>query len=293
MKYALFPGCTVLGRGRNYEMAAREVAKVVGIEFVDLPDFECCGFPIKSVNYESFFLMAARNLLAAEARELNICTLCSACTGSLTEVNKHLIEHFDEKTRILSWLKKEGIDYRLTKNIVVKHFTKVLFEDIGVEEITKLIKRKLTKLKVAPHYGCHYLKPTSIYDNPEDPENPHSLDDLIKVTDATSIDYEEKLKCCGAGVLAISEEVAYSIARSKLQRLSKDSTDAIILMCPFCSVMLDDNQKKMEQKFQEIYNLPVLYYPQLLGLALAIDEKLLGLRMNRVSTKALLEKIKS
>jgi heterodisulfide reductase subunit B len=293
MKYAFYPGCTVLGRGRNYEMAARAVAKILGIKFVDLDGFECCGFPIKSVDYETFLMMGARNILTAEERELNICALCSACTGSLTEVNKHLIENFDEKARIISILKKNGINYRTGRNIAVKHFARILYEDIGISEIEKLIKKKLVNLNIAPHYGCHYLKPTDIYDNPEDPENPHSLDELILVTGANSIDYSEKLACCGAGVLAINEDVSYSIARSKLKELSKNSTDAIVLICPFCSVMYDDNQRKMEKKFQENYNLPVLYYPQLLGLAMGIDEKSLGLRMNRISTKSLLEKIKT
>lgn len=291
MKYALYPGCTVLGRGRNYEMAARQVARALGIEFVDLDDFECCGFPIKSVHYETFMMMGARNILAAEQKGLNICTLCSACTGSLTEVNKHLIEHFDEKTRIVSTLKKNGINYRMGRNIAVKHFAKILYEDIGINEIQKLIRKRFSNLNIAAHYGCHYLKPTDIYKNPEDPENPHTLDELIRVTGANSINYSEKLSCCGAGVLAINEDLAYSIARPKFQELSGNSTDAMVLICPFCSVMYDDNQKKIEKKFEEKYNLPVLYYPQLLGLALGIDAKLLGLRMNRVSTKALLEKI--
>lgn len=291
MKYALYPGCTVLGRGRNYEMATREVAKILGIEFVDLDDFECCGFPIKSVHYETFMMMGARNIFAAEQKGLNICTLCSACTGSLTEVNKHLIEHFDEKTRIVSTLKKNGINYRMGRNIAVKHFAKILYEDVGISEIEKLIRKRLSNLNIAAHYGCHYLKPTDIYKNPEDPENPHTLDELIRVTGANSIDYSEKLSCCGAGVLAINEDLAYSIVRPKFQELSGNSTDAMVLICPFCSVMYDDNQKKIEQKFEEKYDLPVLYYPQLLGLALGIDAKLLGLRMNRVSTKALLEKI--
>jgi heterodisulfide reductase subunit B len=302
MKYALYPGCTVLGRARNYEMAARAIANFLGIEFIDLNDFECCGFPVKSVHYETFLMMAAQNILAAEDKGLDICTLCSACNSSLTEVNKHLIEHFDEKARILATLKKQGINYRMGRNIVVKHFVKILYEDIGISEIEEYIKKRLTNLNIAAHYGCHYLKPTDIYVNPEDPENPHSLDELINMTGANSINYDEKMKCCGAGVLAINEDLAYSIARSKLKELSDlrpslhhegGKIDAIVLMCPFCSVMFDDNQKKIGQKFQEEYNIPVIYYPQLLGLALGIDEKSLGLKMNRVSTKNLLEKLKS
>jgi len=204
MKYALYPGCTILGRGRNYEMAVRTIAKILEIEFIDLDDFECCGFPVKSVHYETFFMMAARNIAAAEDKGLDICTLCSACTSSLSEVNKHLIEDFDEKTRIFAMLKKQGFSYRMDRNITVKHFAKILFEDVGINKIKKFIKKKLSNLTLAAHYGCHYLKPTEIYRNPEDPENPHSLDELIAVTGAYSINYSEKLACCGAGVLAIN-----------------------------------------------------------------------------------------
>ncbi len=301
MKLAIFPGCTVLGRGRNYEMSARAVASALGIEFVDIEDFECCGFPLKSIHHDTYFLMAARNVLVAEKMGLDICTLCSACTGSLTEVNKHLNEDFDEKARVIAQLKKQGIELRMERPVKVKHFVKILYEQIGLDEIRKFVKRELHNLVFAPHYGCHYLKPSDIYEPGEDPENPNSLDELIRVTGARSMDFSEKLKCCGAGILAINEDTAYTLARSKLKEIadlsSQEKTeqkiDAIVLMCPFCSVMYDDNQRKIEQKFQEQYNLPVLYYPQVLGLAMGLEPKALGLQMNRVSTKALLEKIKA
>jgi len=292
MKYALFPGCTVLGRGRNYEMSARAVARALSIEFVDLDDFECCGFPLKSVHYDTYYLMAARNILAADERGLDICTLCSACTGSLTEVNKHLNENFDEKAKLIAQFKKQGIEFRMGKGIKVKHLVKILYDEVGTKKIEGSIKKRLANLTLAPHYGCHYLKPSDIYEPAEDPENPKSLDELIAVTGAKVVNYSEKLKCCGAGILAINEDTAYSLTRPKLKELSDNSVDAMVLMCPFCSVMYDDNQKKIEQKFQEQYNLPVLYYPQALGLAMGLEPKALGLQMNRVSTKALLEKIK-
>ncbi|MCX7994825.1 MAG: CoB--CoM heterodisulfide reductase iron-sulfur subunit B family protein [candidate division WOR-3 bacterium] len=292
MKYAFFPGCTVLGRGRNYEMSARAVSSALGIELVDIDDFECCGFPLKSVHYEAYFLMAARNILTAEEKGLNICTLCSACTGSLTEVNKHLNANFDERAKIVAQLKKGGIELKIGKPVKVKHLVKILYEEVGLEKIEKVVKKKLSNFSLAPHYGCHYLKPSDIYEPAEDPENPKSLEELITVTGARVINYSEKLKCCGAGILAINEDTAYSLTRLKLKELSKDSADALVLMCPFCSVMYDDNQKKIEQKFQEQYNLPVLYYPQVLGLAMGLEPKTLGLQMNRVSTRALLEKIK-
>lgn len=291
MKYALYPGCTVLGRGRNYEIAARAVADPLGIEFVDSDDFECCGFPIKSVHRATYTMMAARNILSAEDKQLDICTLCSACTGTLIEVNNHLIRHFDEKAHIVAQLRKNGIHYHLGHNITIKHFAKVLYEDVGLDNIARFITRSLSPLKIAAHYGCHYIKPTEIYSDPEDPENPHSLDDLIMVTGAQSIQYDHKLECCGAGILALNEHVAYSVAEVKLKELAHRGVDALVLVCPFCSVMYDDNQRKIGEKFQEDYGIPVLYYPQLLGLAMGMDAKTLGLRMNRVSTKPLLEKV--
>lgn len=272
-------------------MAARQVAKLVGIELTDIDDFECCGFPFKSIHHETFVLMAARNILLAEEKGLHICTLCSACAGSLTEVNKYLLDNFDEKARIIAAFRKQGLEFRFGQSIVVKHFARILYENYGAGEIGKMVKKRLLGLKVAVHYGCHFLKPADIYDNAEDPEDPHSLDELVRLTGAESVAYREKNKCCGAGVLAIDEELAHSMARNKLLELSQNTVDALVVVCPFCSIMFDDNQRKIEQKFQEQYNLPVLYYPQLLGIALGIDAKALGLRMNRVSTKRLLEKI--
>lgn len=288
MRYALYPGCTVLGRARNYEMAAREVAKVLGIEFIELDAFECCGYPVKSVDHDTFLHMAARNILIAEQHGLNICTLCSACTSSLTEVNRYLASHFTEKARVVARLRKNGIYCRTGTSIAVKHFARVLYEDIGCDEIERKIRNKLD-LSVAAHYGCHYLKPSEIYGNFEDPENPHSLDRLINITGARAVDYSEKLRCCGAGVIAVSEDLAYALSQPKLHELSQLGADAMALICPFCSVMYDDNQRKIEKKYGQQYSLPILYYPQLLGLAMGIDTRLLGLRMNRVSTKKLLE----
>ncbi len=292
MKYAFFPGCTVLGRGRNYEMATRAVARFFDIELIDNEDFECCGFPLKSVSYETYHDLAARNIFVAESKGLDICTLCSACTGTLTEINKHLNDKFEGKAKTLARLKKGGMEYRTSNTIKVKHFVRILYEEIGVEKIKKIVKRPLNNLIFAAHYGCHYFKPSEIYDHFEDPENPRTLEELIVATGAQIVNYTEKLTCCGAGILAMNEEVAYILTHAKLNDLSHHQIDGLVLMCPFCSVMYDDNQRKIEQKFQEKYNLPVLYYPQVLGLALGVEPKLLGLQMNRVSTKSLLEKIK-
>lgn len=291
MEYALFLGCTVPARARNYELSTRRVAEAFDIKLVDIDGFVCCGFPIKSVHYESFLLTAAKNLILSEEKGMNICALCSACTSMLTEVNKELGENYELRARVL---KKLGIKkkFRFGNNIRVKHFARILYEDIGIDKIKSKIQKELGALKISAHCGCHYLKPRDIYDNFDDPEHPKSLGALIKATGATLVEYENGNLCCGAGILAMNENISFSMAGKKLSSIKDTGADAISLICPFCSVMYDNNQPAIESKFSSVYNLPVLYYPQLLGLALGMNKKELGFKMNRVKVDMLLEKLK-
>ena len=170
MKYALFLGCTIPVRGQNYEMSSREVAKVLGIEFVDMEEFSCCGFPVKSTNVEHTLLMAARNLAIAKEQGLDICTLCNACTSILTEAEKELSENEELRNKVNTELKKVGKKYE--PGVKIKHFSRILYEDIGVEKLKEKVTRDLGALRFSVHYGCHYLRPRGLYDSTDEPENP-------------------------------------------------------------------------------------------------------------------------
>ncbi len=287
MKYALFLGCTVPVRGMNYEIAARKVAERIGLHLVDVDEFTCCGFPVKAVDVETSFLMAARNLALAENRGLDICTLCSACTSTLTEVNKVLKE--DEELREIINEKLGNIRYN--GNIEVKHFSRILYEDLGICELKNFIVEPLEGFRFAPHYGCHYLKPSEVYEEFDNPEAPVSLDELIMVTGAESVDYTTLKNCCGGGILGIDENVALKMSAKKLMELKDKGIDGLISICPFCSIMYEGNQKKIEKMENAEIGIPVFYYPQILGLALGIPADELGFKLNRVKPKAFLEKL--
>ncbi|HDI83210.1 MAG TPA: disulfide reductase [candidate division WOR-3 bacterium] len=287
MKYALFLGCTVPVRGMNYEIAARKVADRIGLHLVDVDEFTCCGFPVKAVDVETSFLMAARNLALAENRGLDICTLCSACTSTLTEVNKVLKE--DEELREIINEKLGNIRYN--GNIEVKHFSRILYEDLGICELKNFIVEPLEGFRFAPHYGCHYLKPSEVYEEFDNPEAPVSLDELIMVTGAESVDYTTLKNCCGGGILGIDENVALKMSAKKLMELKDKGIDGLISICPFCSIMYEGNQKKIEKMENAEIGIPVFYYPQILGLALGIPADELGFKLNRVKPKAFLEKL--
>lgn len=284
-RYAFFLGCTIPARSRNYEMSARAVARKLGLEMVDIADFGCCGFPMKASDQEAAALLAARNLSLADAADLDICTLCSACASMLGEEAhrlSHDSEHLAEVNRRLA-----GIDRSCSGNVKVKHFAHVLMEESGLERLRENVTVDLKDLPVAVHYGCHYLKPSDIYPEGDDPEIPVSLERLIEAVGARPVEYARKTDCCGGAVLVADELTALSMAKAKLDHVKAAGARAMCVVCPFCSVMYDDNQKSIEARFEVEYRLPVLFLPQLIGLALGLDRKELGLNMNVVKTKQL------
>jgi len=274
---------------RQNEIATRRVAKALGIELVDAFDFACCGFPIKAVDLETSLLMAARNLSIAEKHGLNICTICSGCAGTLTKANKELKENDDLRNEVNKKLLKIGREYN--GGIEVKHFATVLYEDMGLEKIKSKIKKSLEHLTIATHYGCHYHKPSHAYEKREDGEFPTSLDELVALTGATAIGYEDKMQCCGGNILGVDENITFNIASRKLDHIKTANADAINLVCPLCNIIYDRNQRIIERRHNKSYGLPVLFYPQILGLALDINQEELGFNNNRVKVSTLLSKI--
>lgn len=287
-RWALFLGCTVPVRAQNYELAVRSVARALGIELVDVENFACCGFPVKSADEHATQLLAARNLAIASAEGLDVVTLCSACTGTLTETSRRLNTDPDFREAMNRGLENIGRSY--TRSVTVKHFVRLLYEDVGLDALRRKVKKPLTGIRLAAHYGCHYLKPSEIYEGFDDPEAPRSLDELIGVTGAEWVDYDNKKFCCGGSILGIDEAVALGMSKAKLDAVARLQVDGLVSICPFCSVMYEDNQKKIEARSQTAYNLPVVYYPQVLGLAFGLPDAELGFKQNKIKVDRLLAK---
>jgi heterodisulfide reductase subunit B len=281
-KYALFLGCTVPVRAQHYELSARNVAKELNIELIDMPGASCCGFPMKAVDAETSLLIAARNVALASQLKLDLVTLCNSCTAMLSDAQLQL-----KNKEFHSKFKEVGLSY--PHEVEVKHFVRMLYEDIGIDNIRKAVKKPLNPLKIVPHYGCHYMRPSQLYDF-DNPEVPHTLDELVRVTGAESLEYTDKMMCCGGSVLGVDEDLAVTMSNHKLSIAKNRGADAIVSICPFCTVMYEDNQRKAEAKFEAQYGIPVLYYPQLLGLSFGFDGNAVGLKFNRIKPNAIMEK---
>jgi heterodisulfide reductase subunit B len=263
------------------------VAKKLGITFRDNEAFGCCGFPLKSTDVMAAIVAAARNLAIAQKEGLEICALCNACAGTLNEV-AHTLDHDEDlRKQVNQKLNAVGLEYG--EPVRVRNFMRLLYEEVGLDAIRMAIKKPLKGIRLAPHYGCHYLKPSELNIGFDNAEVPSTLSSLIETTGAEVVQYSSLKDCCGGGVLGISEEVANSLAQKKLQDVAATQAHALVLVCPFCNVMYEGQQKKIAKSSGLDLKVPVVYYPQVLGLALGMSSDELGFKINRVKPSAMLK----
>ena len=288
-KYLIFLGCAVPYRVSAYEISARKVLSKLGVELVEMPEFNCCGLPLDPVSHEAMLVLAARNLALAEQQGLGIITLCPGCAGTLKKVNKILKQDKALREQINEHLKDAGLELKGT--VETKHILQVLMQDVGLEEIKKAVTKPLTMLRVAEHVGCHLLRPKEFI-NFDDPEDPQTLKKLIEATGAQCLEYINETECCGAPSVGVSDKVALQLARDKLNHIKMVEAQALITICPFCHIMFDTNELRIERMFKETYGIPVLHYPQLLGLAMGINPEKLAFNELRVDTSKILQLVK-
>ncbi|MDN5362594.1 MAG: heterodisulfide reductase subunit [Moorella sp. (in: firmicutes)] len=286
-RYALFLGCNVPVRNLGYELAARRVAAALELELVDLPGFRCCGYPLKALDSYAALLVAAHNLCQAEAAGLPIVTLCNACSGTLTEADLELKEDGALRERVNQDLARVDLHYQGTTR--VRHFLRALDSEIGWEAIRSRISRPLEKLHIAVHYGCHYFRPTRVFHSygvepREDAEAPAALDRLVAATGATSVSYDGKNDCCGGGLMALRPDLARDQAGRKVIEVQRAGADALLVACPTCGLNFSNSQPDDQE-------LTILYFPQLLGLALGLDPDELGLELNQIPADGVREKL--
>ncbi|HUT16918.1 MAG TPA: CoB--CoM heterodisulfide reductase iron-sulfur subunit B family protein, partial [Acidobacteriota bacterium] len=243
-KYLIFLGCAVPYRVPAYEISARKVLQKLGVELVEMPEFNCCGLPLDPVSHETMLILGARNLALAERQGLNILTLCPGCAGTLKKVNTILKEDKALREQINGHLKDSGLGFKET--VETKHILQVLMEDVGLEKIKNAVVKPLTMLKVAEHVGCHLLRPKD-YIGFDDPEDPQTLKKLIEATGATCMDYIDETECCGAPSVGVSDKVALQLARDKLNHIKMVEAQALITICPFCHIMFDTNELRIER----------------------------------------------
>jgi len=267
------------------EAAIRKTVPKLGIEIVDNPRFTCCPDPIhfKPEDKMKWLTMAARNLAVADQEKLDIFTICSGCTATLSET-WHLL-HEDEELlkQVNERLGRVGLEYKGTSR--VRHIVTVIREDIGIEAVKKTVTRPLDGIDITIHYGCHLLKPSKIM-NVDDPDDPKIMDELIAALGANPVQHDDRLLCCGKSCM--DEELPDMMTRDVLSSVSSTGTEIMGMICPSCFGSFDQGQVRLSKKYETDFNVAPVYYFQLLGLAQGLTPQEVGINRHAVKPKKLL-----
>jgi heterodisulfide reductase subunit B len=276
--YTYYPGCSAEATAIPLGISVPAVAKALDIDLAELEDWNCCGStPYHSVNKLEAAAMAARNLAIAEKTGLDLVTPCSNCYVVLASVNEHLKELPSFREKVDEALAAGNLTY--SGGVKVRHLAEVLYTDITPEVIASKVTRPLKGLKVAAYYGCQLVRPNGF----DDPESPHSLDDLVTSLGAEAVPWEMKARCCGSSLIMPEPDVALELINKILRNAQEHGAQCLITPCPLCQINLDAYQSQVNSKFKTSYNLPVLFVTQLMGIALGIPAKELALSKNIVS----------
>lgn len=249
-----------------------------------MEDWNCCGStPGSSTDELEAIVIAARNLALAEKTGLDLVTPCSCCYTILKKTNLELKEYPDLKSKADECLAAGGLKYG--GNVRVRHLFEVVYQDIGLEFIESKVVNPLRGLKVAPYYGCQMIRPECDFD---DMRNPRSLDELIVALGAEPVPFPLKDRCCGSSLVIPELDLALGLIHQLLESATSNGAQCIATVCPLCQTNLDAYQGMVNRKFKARYNLPSLFFTQLIGLALRVKPKALALDKSIVSAQAVL-----
>jgi heterodisulfide reductase subunit B len=285
MKYAYFPGCSAESTARDMHQSTLAVAGALGIEMLEPKGWTCCG---ATAGHQTDAVLAASlpaaNLAKIKDMGLDCVVNCAACYNRMKVANHEISSEPKIRTAV-----SEAIGQDYDGSVKVRHLIDVLLNDIGIDKIRKAIKRPLSGLKVACYYGCLLVRPPKVM-NFDDPENPTSLDKLVKAIGGISVDWPYKVECCGGGLSLSRTDVVVNLTDSILSMAQASGADCIAVSCPMCQVNLDLRQQDIKKMNGKNYQIPVVYITQLLGLALGIGSGKLGFNKLMVPATGVLEK---
>jgi heterodisulfide reductase subunit B2 len=273
VKYAFYPGCSLEVNAAAYDVSVKAVCRGLGIELKEIDDWNCCGATEYFTQDElTACAVIARNLAITDPDCEEITAPCAACFLNLKKVDRLMSEHPTLSARINEALAAGGLSYTPGSKRV-RHLLDILYTDVGEEAIRAKVVRPLSGLRVAPYYGCQVVRPYSDFD---DPEYPTKMDEMFTWLGAEVVDYPVKSHCCGGHLTQISEPEAFELIRRLLHNADEYRADVIGCMCPMCQLNLDAYQGRVNNYFNTRYTLPILYFTQLVGLAMGCSHQELG-----------------
>lgn len=274
MRISYYPGCSLHGTAIEYDQSLKSVAEGLGIELVELPDWNCCG--ASSAHALDFTLaknLAARNLAIAERQGMDLVVPCAACYSRL-QAAKEEVEEDRQRNKY---------DFKILNILEFLHMEEV------VTKIATLVKNPLQGLKVVPYYGCLLVRPPR-FTKAKNFENPKEMDDLLKIIGAEVITWSYKTDCCGGSLILTEKDIVLRLGQKMIGHALAAEAEAIAVACPLCHSNLDTRQKEIVQRAGAAYEIPVFYISELIGLALGDKDSRKWWKKHFISPARILEK---
>lgn len=274
MEYQFFPGCSLHGTAREYAVSLRAVFNKLGLTLNEIEGWNCCGATAaRSLDELLPIVLGARNLALAQESDQPLLAACNMCYSNLA-IAQHSLQEETVRKRVNSRLRELGISY--SGGVPLLHPLQAVATETGLERIAAEVVRPLVGLRVVSYYGCLLTRPRYASIG-ESNFNPMALDHLTLALGAKPLPFSAKTRCCGGPLLMTHPDAACSAAKSLLDEAKELGTQCIVVTCPQCQMSLGANQGTIEARYGVKYDIPVLYFTQLLGLALGIDPRALGL----------------
>ncbi|MBC7234449.1 MAG: CoB--CoM heterodisulfide reductase iron-sulfur subunit B family protein [Chloroflexi bacterium] len=284
MRYAYYPGCSLHASAKDYDLSARAVCAALGIELEEIPDWVCCGASSAHMTSELLGLaLPVMNLVAARESGLDVVACCAACYSRLQAANKAMNEGPEHRRKLVDEV--VGSIYR--GEVRVLHLLEIIVHEYGLPALRERVKANLEGLNVASYYGCLLVRPPDVV-HLDDSEDPTLMDELAVALGARAVNWPYKTECCGGSLSLTRTDVVLKLCHDILRMAVDEGADCLMVACPLCQANLDLRQAQVNREYSTDFHLPVLYFTQLIGLALGIDPAELGLDKLMVSPEKIL-----
>ncbi len=284
LNYAYYPGCSSTGTSIEYDMSSRAVCGALDIQLNDVPDWSCCGAtPAHTVDHTLSSALSARNLDQVASMGLDACiTPCPSCLSNL-KMASHRMEDEGFRDKVNNLLDKPA-----NTSVGAKSVLQILVEDYGVENIKKKVVKPLTGLVVGAYYGCILNRPAELMQF-DDREHPMAMDNIMEALGATVVPFPLKVECCGASFGIPRKDLVMRLSGKLLDTAKEIGAMALVTACPLCQMNLDMRQEQVNHANDSHHTMPIFYFTQLMGLALGLTEKELGIDKLCVSPRTILD----
>ncbi len=287
MKISYYPGCTLKTNAKNFEDSTLCSLKYLGVEVEELPRWNCCGTVFSLATDDLIHHLApVRNLIRVkESNSSTVMTICAMCYNTLKRANEKVKADPESLDKLNQFMYREKVNYE--GDVKVLHLLELLRDEIGFDNISPKVTKSLKNLKVASYYGCLLVRPKGI--GLDDLENPTVLENLTSILGAVPVDFPYKTECCAAYQTVDKPDIVAERTYQILTSARSQGADVVTVSCPLCAFNLDHRQKETVKKYPDFNHIPILYFTQIMALALGCPEKDLRFDLHYIDPRPLLK----